>query len=1681
MEPARRRRSSPAQSDVPAREPAAERAPGGPGRLAHLLSGPLATTRDGVTRTDPALAGHPLLADVLAHESVHVTQFRAWQDGAPAAGTAELEREAAAGGSERRAGAPFVARLGAPAGLELHYDPPDAISGADPVAGPQTPQPITLDVGALRIRAVKVPGEAEPRLLSEGGPVEPQILADLLRAAIGAATFVGWLSQDESQSTNLSIAEVLRLGDRASWVRAREIFEANGANLLASLRDVMSDRELGAVLPYLRGVVPVEQLIRVWEGVFSSDVEGVVRTLDRMPDQEVLGLIQDYRTTGRLAGTSADTLAGTVERIMRAADDGGYRALRALAGRVQKVTAVASHDIPPADLDAARELASQLRVRAAFARIREGDRHGRPELAYLAVGELGPIERYLLQSQYLPSWTPTHLSTQEQRILYKYVASNEEVGVLVRGVQESRRLAESTGKAENTVSLQAASEALGSALSRLAARARDPSLPQSERDVAAFQLTSLAADDAVIDRLLELPGGRRLVTQGLGLSPAQLARHLVLRATSSDELVDALRGLHPVDIGWILDLPDVRDRLTAKKLQVTPAMHRVLSAQATLAGSRPEPLVILDMSGSPPSAGPFAGGATSAPGLVTPSPSPPSTPGGPDPLVVAAGYQIYRSADSGDLAGVVAAVRPLRGSQRAQLQDEDYFTAALGVLRSSRWDDTPRVIADIIADPAADLSRATSALVAAGLLGAPGDAFQVRDPRMLAEGLSVDPADRRLLRYYYVIRALEEEQRQAGVSNVLDQQFALRMRGVPAELSIGSDLEKAYGDRMFAIDRLPQVPRLAAEDAFLGEPELMRADMSPEEAALEAEFMRVRLGRQLAAAGTGIDASGVFGFSPETLTELTAEFDRTWQRLGADGHWTQEDLVQLAAAYYDALDAVQRNRRERDKVAEFVGTLAAVVAAAVTIAATGGAAAISVSTFLASSALGAGADAIVASQFRDYTSPDQAFGDLAHGAVSAALTVAGEALAFKAVGLLGREAVRDVALGAVNRAGVWFARTAIEGAINGAVFGAGDAVFATIIDRSTWERGVMAVFARFVTAALQGAFTGAVTGAVASPIIGGAFAGAGKVLVGAGRRLGVLGPDLAAGLERVGGYADQGRLDMALRHLDELTGLTGAQREAIALQLYRQALATGAEGAAIPEQVVRELERARQVTRGLDYEVGPVRPGERPRLNTQPVEDLLSRLKGALGPGELAQLRKVIFAEIRLAPEELIVKQQVFRRGLDEAVAELVPSAERAALPPYEVRVLPPEAFEGMFRNRRAMALTLVEGDRAVVYVRADADVRTYMLQEAAHVQQLGDPALAAQMRLLGERNMLAWAGKSPVEQMQLLTVQRRLEVDAQQRIIDALTPELPYAADATAMSDELAAAHARLRELQVHEQQAATITSDQLAEMEAGRAARPDWMNEEARLYGLKTDGDDLTIHQDKVPGGTTGASREPNISDALGRAGVERHVQEILGQLRQLQATGRYTGEIPWRVTEVPKSQLSAVQDQLDIVLTKGDPAQTRAFVERLGPAGAREVRMPVGRGTRSGLAGSRKVDHLFPDPSTSDGVVFRESKNLWESQFSVARGSHSGRELLDDFALLRHRGFAKAVLEWRVDSVRPLPHDAVLELQTIVQAELGDTLALPQFQVDAAGNILDPVVTLQSANGRFRFDFRTRTTPF
>ena len=190
---------------------------------------------------------------------------------------------------------------------------------------------------------------------------------------------------------------------------------------------------------------------------------------------------------------------------------------------------------------------------------------------------------------------------------------------------------------------------------------------------------------------------------------------------------------------------------------------------------------------------------------------------------------------------------------------------------------------------------------------------------------------------------------------------------------------------------------------------------------------------------------------------------------------------------------------------------------------------------------------------------------------------------------------------------------------------------------------------------------------------------------------------------------------------------------------------------------------------------------------------------------------------------------------MNAALGELLSPAERTALPPFEVRVLPPEAFEGMFRKPQGHALTLPEGDGAVVYVSSEAPARTSMLHEAAHLRQLADPELAADVRLLAERNQLNWADKVTEERLLLLDVQRRLEIDVQERIIPVLEKDAQFAEDVGAAADELQTARDRLTELRDQAAQAREVTPEAATEMNAGVRRRLAWMDEEARLFGTR------------------------------------------------------------------------------------------------------------------------------------------------------------------------------------------------------------------------------------------------------
>lgn len=257
----------------------------------------------------------------------------------------------------------------------------------------------------------------------------------------------------------------------------------------------------------------------------------------------------------------------------------------------------------------------------------------------------------------------------------------------------------------------------------------------------------------------------------------------------------------------------------------------------------------------------------------------------------------------------------------------------------------------------------------------------------------------------------------------------------------------------------------------------------------------------------------------------------------------------------------------------------------------------------------------------------------------------------------------------------------------------------------------------------------------------------------------------------------------------------------------------------------------------------------------------------------------------------------------------------------------------------------------------------------------------------------------------------------------------------------------------------------------------------------------DGLRVDERPSPGMTDSnhnPNRQPGVSNAQGEAGVLRHTQEVLDELTDLQGQGRIAGDIPNSVpmaTAPPNGVTTRAarqgwQETLEElgqrVLDPNDAFGPRDLAEVFGPAGAREVRMPVHRGTRSGVRGSRLIDHFYPNPN-GGGVVMRESKNLQRFMLD----SHTSRELLDDMTLLQHPAFHDSIALWRIDSTLAIHRNTLQALQRRVLDELGENL-LPAggqaLRYGRNGRLIAPnPLRLETASGRFIFDLRILPTPF
>jgi hypothetical protein len=203
----------------------------------------------------------------------------------------------------------------------------------------------------------------------------------------------------------------------------------------------------------------------------------------------------------------------------------------------------------------------------------------------------------------------------------------------------------------------------------------------------------------------------------------------------------------------------------------------------------------------------------------------------------------------------------------------------------------------------------------------------------------------------------------------------------------------------------------------------------------------------------------------------------------------------------------------------------------------------------------------------------------------------------------------------------------------------------------------------------------------------------------------------------------------------------------------------------------------------------------------------VAAMEGAAAPGESAA---------KLAPTAgLVEAEQRLGRALDRH-ARALGAARRA-----QVEVLPKATFVERFGSEQARAAFQLTDRGPVIFARVDATAAD-MLDEAAHLAQLGDAAIAPSIRMLDEANLADWAQLSVADQLELYQRKLEVELDAKRRTLAVVRSQADRALAQSALDD--------LERLQA---QVAAIEPDELARMCSGRMPAPDYLAQAPRLFG--------------------------------------------------------------------------------------------------------------------------------------------------------------------------------------------------------------------------------------------------------
>ncbi|QSA98409.1 hypothetical protein [Methylococcus sp. EFPC2] len=459
----------------------------------------------------------------------------------------------------------------------------------------------------------------------------------------------------------------------------------------------------------------------------------------------------------------------------------------------------------------------------------------------------------------------------------------------------------------------------------------------------------------------------------------------------------------------------------------------------------------------------------------------------------------------------------------------------------------------------------------------------------------------------------------------------------------------------------------------------------------------------------------------------------------------------------------------------------------------------------------------------------------------------------------------------------------IIGAVTGSIGGLAGAAF----DEKTWEKGggdaVGALFGGLIKGALSGAATAALTNSLEALGRNGAaiadrakaIAAQGGLLRGAvglaGRGLGAVGKGLDKGLNAstgggvgksllamgqrglargvvsgLGGMAGRsteilfdkatgkykGRLDDALADIGQaglhaaVQGVGEGAGEAVGQGLHNRKLASAAK-AINDERVARRLEPLKG---------DPMDPHSPLRAAA---EDLMfMNQHGRNGKDGLGQAINLDHIVTHGGLAHTVAVQQPDAVAQDAMRGELmrhVPESLHGDFADVPIRVLSEAEYKALTRSESGPVVTLIENGKPVVVIREGTPL-SHLADEGPHLLQTADRSTRAKVAKLDEATLARWDELDVDTQVDLYKNKIELEIDAHQRVADALDAALARGdGDPARLALDRARNEVTLANLRTRQAEVATITPSQRAAMQSGEMPRPQYLEQPARLFSKK------------------------------------------------------------------------------------------------------------------------------------------------------------------------------------------------------------------------------------------------------